>query len=250
MDANGNLIYLDVLCTGINTVNFTANTIASRSFNTLGVYQSPQGGGLPHLSTLIMDKSSGSLYVPIAYDGNPPTGGGYSILKIAQDGTQTIMAGAVGQVGSADGQGAAASFNRPFGLAVDASGNLYIADAGNNKIRKMTPAGVVSTVAGGSTSGHADGTGTAATFNQPIGVGVDSSGNLYVADTGNFSIRKITPAGVVTTIAGSVNRYGSTDGDGATVASFSGPQGVAVDASGKIYVADTGNKIRVITISQ
>ena len=197
-----------------------------------------------------MDKSSGSLYVPIAYDGNPPTGGGYSILKIAQDGTQTIMAGAVGQVGSADGQGAAASFNRPFGLAVDASGNLYIADAGNNKIRKMTPAGVVSTVAGGSTSGHADGTGTAATFNQPIGVGVDSSGNLYVADTGNFSIRKITPAGVVTTIAGSVNRYGSTDGDGATVASFSGPQGVAVDASGKIYVADTGNKIRVITISQ
>ena len=100
-------------------------------------------------------------------------------------------------------------------MAVDGSGNVYVADTNNYTIRKITPAGVVSTLAGlAGTSGSADGTGSAARFNYPHGVAVDSSGNVYVADSGNNTIRKITPAGVVSTLAGLAGSSGSADGTG------------------------------------
>ena len=98
-----------------------------------------------------------------------------------------------GAFGSANGTGSAASFNNPAGVAVDASGNVYVADTFNHQIRKITPAGVVSTLAGSTTPGSADGTGSAASFNNPVGVAVDASGNVYVADFDNNVIRKITP---------------------------------------------------------
>ncbi len=154
----------------------------------------------------------------------------------------TTLAGLAGQTGSAEGSGSAARFKDPEGVAVDGAGNVYVADAGNDTIRKITPAGVVTTLAGSpGQAGSADGTtGSAARFDSPEGVAVDSKGNIYVADTGNDTIRMITPAGVVTTLAGTPGQAGSIDGAG-SAARFNSPEGVAVDSVGNIYVADTGN---------
>jgi hypothetical protein len=170
------------------------------------------------------------------------------IRKITPAGVVTTLAGTAGATGSADGTGAAARFAYPSGVAVDGSGNVYVADYGNSIIRKITPAGVVNTLAGtADATGSADGTGAAARFKNPSGIAVDGSGNVYVADYGNSIIRKITPAGVVTTLAGTAGAYGSADGTGAA-AQFRMPQGVAVDGSGNVYVADTNNcTIRKIT---
>lgn len=157
----------------------------------------------------------------------------------------TTLAGATSS-GAIDGTGNAARFNQPAGVAVDASGNVYVADTNNHTIRKITFFGVVTTLAGSAgTSGNTNGTGTAARFNLPRGVAVDSAGNVYVGDTSNHAIRKITPAGVVTTLAGGTS--GSVDGTGTAARLFS-PNGVAVDAAGNVYVADTANNsIRKIT---
>jgi sugar lactone lactonase YvrE len=116
-----------------------------------------------------------------------------------------------------------------------------VADTGNNLIRKITAAGVVTTLAGSGRAGSTNATGTAASFDTPYGVAVDSSGTLYVSDTGNNLIRKITAAGVVTTLAGS-GSAGSTNGTG-TAASFSTPSGLTMDASGALYVADFRNNL-------
>jgi sugar lactone lactonase YvrE len=168
-----------------------------------------------------------------------------TIIKRTPAGLFSDLAGS-DTSGSTDGMGLAASFNTPFGVAVDASGNVYVADTFNHKIRKITSVGMVSTLAGSGVIGSSDGTGTAASFYNPFGVAVDASGNVYVADMYNNKIRKITPAGVVSTLAGS-GSIGSTNGSG-SAASFYKPQGVAVDASGNVYVADWGTiKIRKIT---
>jgi sugar lactone lactonase YvrE len=162
--------------------------------------------------------------------------------------TFTHFAGSFGGYGYSDGTGSAARFDYPQGVAVDSSGNIYVADLGNSTIRKITSGGVVTTLAGleGSTGG-ADGTGSAARFDYPQGVAVDSSGNIYVADTDNDTIRKITPGGVVTTLEGLAGSVGSADGAG-SAARFYKPYGVAVDSSGNVYVADRDNfTIRKIT---
>lgn len=147
--------------------------------------------------------------------------------------------------GLQDGPVMQARFADPYGVAVDASGTLYVADAGdNNRIRRIGTDGMVSTLAG-SAEGFVDGAGTAAKFNTPSGLALDSAGNLYVADTGNHAIRKVSPQGVVSTLAGT-GVAGFRDGPGAQ-AQFNGPIGVAVDKSGRVYVADTYNdRIRVI----
>ncbi len=152
----------------------------------------------------------------------------------------TTLAGSAGNSGSADGTGSAARFSNPAGMAVDSAGNVYVADSGNFTIRKITPGGVVTTLAGlAGSRGSADGTGNAARFDGPDSVAVDSAGNVYVTDA-SHAVREITPAGVVTTLAGSVGNSGSIDGT-ASAARFNGPGGVAVDSAGNVYVADTGN---------
>jgi sugar lactone lactonase YvrE len=145
-----------------------------------------------------------------------------------------------------NGTGVAALFAEPNGLAFDASGNLYVADAGNHRIRKITPAGVVTSFAGTGISGASDGTLTTATFNSPWDLTFDLAGNLYVSDMGNYNIRKISPSGMVTTLAGS-GSSGFADGLG-NAARFTGPRGLATDGLANLYVAD-GTRIRKIVIN-
>ncbi len=167
-----------------------------------------------------------------------------TIRRISAGGTVTTFAGLEGSIGNVDGTGGNARFTSPSGIAIDGGGNLYVADAGTNTIRKINPAGVVTTLAGtAGVAGSADGTGTAATFNQPFGVEVDSTGNIFVADGNNNTIRKITPAGVVTTLAGQVGICGAVDGTGAG-ASFCFPTGLAINpGNGDLFVSDYANAI-------
>jgi sugar lactone lactonase YvrE len=242
-------------------------------------------------SSLVVD-ATGIVYVADANN--------HAIRRISPDGTVTTFAGLAGTKGSDDGTGSAARFNRPEGLAIDAGGTLYVADAGNELIRKISPAGTVTTVAGSAgVVGAIDGAANAATFSAPFRIAVDAAGTLYVAEVGNYDIRKITPAGAVTTVysgytsfegeevpinspAGLVvsprgtilfadrltravyeldssgaaiiraggdhsNAFGGRDGTGST-AQFNNPTGLTADATGNLYVADTSNNtIRKIT---
>lgn len=157
--------------------------------------------------------------------------------------TVSTFAGS-GTMGSIDGTGTGASFYNPHSICVDPSWNFYVADRDNHKIRKISPTGVVTTFAGSGTSGSVDGTGTGASFKYPEALCADSAGNIYVADTYNHKIRKISPLGAVTTFAGT-GFAGSANGTG-TAASFTSPTGVCADSVGNLYVVEN-NKIRMIT---
>jgi sugar lactone lactonase YvrE len=175
-----------------------------------------------------------------------------TIRKITAGGVVTTlagMAGSSGSAGSADGAGRTARFDHPIGIAVDGGGTLFVADTRNHTIRKIGADGVVTTLAGSpGNSGSADGTGSAARFNRPMGLAHDVAGNLLVADSDNNTIRKISAAGVVTTLTGAASSSGSADGTGHD-ARFQAPEGVAVDGSGgRVLVADTLNHtIRTIS---
>src|SRR6266581_4777672 len=207
-----------------------------------------------HHTKGVVHDSAGNVYVADGFN--------HTIRKVTPAGVVTTLAGTAGPagVGNVDGTGAAALFREPMGLAIDSSGtNLYVADRNNHNIRKIVIAtGVVTTLAGSGVAGNANGTGTAATFNNPKGLAIDSSGtNLYVAARRGNNIRRIVIAtGVVTTLAGSTTgAAGHADGTG-TAALFSAPGGIAIDSSGtNLYVADTGqrsttgNTIRKIVIA-
>lgn len=188
-----------------------------------------------------VDKS-GNVYV--ADTGNS------TIRKITSGGAVSTVAGLPGVSGCSDGTGTNAQFSAPEGIAVDASGNAYVADTLNHTIREVTPAGAVTTIAGtAGVFGAVDGTGNAALFNRPTGLAIDGSGNLYVTDFYNHTVRKIMPGGVVTTLAGLPGVFGNMDGTNC-VARFFEPQGVAVDNNGNVYVADSGNHtVRQLTSS-
>lgn len=169
-----------------------------------------------------------------------------TVYKLAPDGSKSLLAGSIPVAGADDGTGVAARFNWPEGLALAASGDLYVADRTNSTIRRITTAGNVTTFAGlAANPGNVDAEGATARFNYPSHMVFDTSGNLYVLDQGNCSIRKITPAGVVTTLAGTPNQGGGeVDGLG-TAARFSYLGGVAIDRAGNLFVAgvDTLRKV-------
>jgi hypothetical protein len=237
---------------GTLTVVDTANAIirqisATGSVSTLAGSATARGNsdGAGPAATFAMpiglaQNNAGAFYIADATN--------HTIRVLSAANIVSTFAGSAGSPGSADGSGSAARFNYPTGIAVDGSGNLFVSDTTNNLIRKITPGGEVTTLAGVvAVSGWQDGTGSGALFNQPGGLAVDVSGNLYVADTANSVIRKITPAGVVTTFAGLSTIGGLMDGAGSN-AWFNQPRDVAVDASGNLYVADTGNAaIRKVT---
>lgn len=174
----------------------------------------------------------------------------HTIRKVTSTGVVTTVAGVAKSFGTEDGAGNQARFRLPGGVAVDATGHVYVSDTSNHTIRKITPAGLVSTLAGQPRfSGAADGSAASAQFNRPCGLAVDRQGNLFVADSWNHTVRKITPQGQVTTLAGSPGLSGSTDGIG-NQARFYYPEGLVLDASGNVYVADGENHtIRKITPS-
>lgn len=189
-------------------------------------------------TTIAMD-SAGNTYV---VDNN-------RIRKVSPLGTVTTLAGN-GSKGFVDGAGSSAQFNNPVGLAADSAGNVYVADTANNAIRKISPAGIVSTLAGNGKPGYTDGTGATAQFSGLMGIVADSAGNVYVADAGSNVIRKITAQGTVTTFAGKGHGFQLDENGNSIAATIDGPNGLALDSAGNIYVAEgAGSAIRKITPS-
>jgi sugar lactone lactonase YvrE len=238
-DTNGNLYVADSangtirqIAPGavVTTVAGSASTGAANGPGMGARFNGPAGAAID---------SAGNIYVADSENG--------TIRMVTSSGAVSTLAGAAGIFGNSDGPGFSARFYGPQAAAVDLSGNIYVADTANHTIRKIT-SGVVSTLAGSpGVSGVDDGTGSGARFNFPQALSVDLSGNLYVADTWNHTLRKVTPSGVVTTIAGVPGSYGDIDGtsagDGTNTARFYCPSGLTVDAAGNIYVADTRNHI-------
>jgi gliding motility-associated-like protein len=182
--------------------------------------------------------AAGNFYVPEYYNK--------VIRKITPAGVVTTYAGVLLRPGNTGGPALSATFNGPTSVAFDSSGNMFVADYFGETIRKITPAGVVTTFAGSGVLGYTDGVGTAAVFNQPYGLAIDKNDNIYVAEVGNHTIRKITPAGTVTTLAGN-GFAGQANGTG-SAAQFSGPSYLTTDAAGNVYVSDSGNNaIRKVT---
>lgn len=221
-----------------------------RKITTAGIVEPFAGSGVPGFTD--GTGAEASFYTPTALaigpDGNIYVcdDNNNAIRKITPAGVVTTVAGN-GTRGFSNGVGAEATFFMPCGIVVDANNNIYVADQFNCSIRKITPAGVVSTLAGNGTYGTANGTGSEARFSQPNDLAVDAAGNLYVSDGGNYRIQKITPAGVVTTFAGRGTK-GFADGP-ATEATFSFTTGIVIDKFGNLYVSDVieNQRIRKIT---
>ena len=229
VDAAGNVYVADLANSAIREID-TKAVVTTFAENGTGVspgFSGPSG---------VASDAKGNVYV--ADNGNN------LIRKISPQGVVTTFAGD-GIRGTKNGTGTGAEFNQPAALAVDSSGNVYLADEGNNMIRKITSLGVVTTVAGSGSAGANNGIGAAASFDGPAGIAVDGSGNLYVADSNNNLIRKITPNGTVSTLAGTGSP--GSDNGALTSATFRNPQGVVVDGFNRVFVVDTGNGlIRVI----
>lgn len=226
-DAAGNIYLTDFYNSSIKKINPSGVVTTIVAFN--------NNVGL--MTGIVLDKN-GNFYISSSYT--------HSIMRYeTSTGILTTLAGA-GVAGDVNGTGTNVKFNVPAGMAIDSEGNIYVADLGNNKIKKITPNGIVTTVAGSGQVGGADGIAATASFKSPRGIAIDAIGNLYITDYGNNKIRLVTSAGIVSTIAGS-GLAGDVDGLGGA-AKFDEPRDIALDASGNIFVTDNANfKVRRIT---
>ena len=227
----------------IATLTVNVGTIISTIAGSTGVSNTLNGTGTAAQFSnpfSIAADTAGNLYV-----ADPAA---HVIRKITAAGVVTTLAGTAGSAGSLDGVGSAARFNGPQGVAVDGSGNIYVADTNNHTIRGISPSGNVLTLAGTPGSvGSTDGVGTVARFTYPYSLAIDNFGTIYVSDTFNHTIRRVALNGTVSTMAGAAGVRGTTDGT-STGARFAYPTGIAVDAQGFVYVADSNNgTIRKIT---
>ncbi len=167
----------------------------------------------------------------------------HAIYKVTSVGAKSLLAGTPGAQGGLDGVGSAARFSMPWSVALDGAGNLYVADLGNNAVRKIAPGGLVTTLAGAlGTPGHTDGVASLARFDHPYGVTADPAGNVFVVE-GASTLRQITPSGMVSTVAGIYNVLGTADGVG-SAANFDGPVAIAADAKGNLFISDGAQNIR------
>ena len=246
VDAAGNIYVADWLSKRIRKVSPAGiiTTVAGNGGSRFSGDGGPAtGAGLDPVGVAV--DAAGDLYIADINNNR--------IRKVSAAGTIATVAGNGDGWFSGDGGAAtAASLYWPRGVAVDAGGNMYVVDHGNHQIRRVSPAGTITTVAGnGADSFSGDGgPATAASLWYPFDVAVDAAGNIYVADTWNYRIRKVSPAGTITTVAGNGVRGFSGDGGPATAASLNSPFGVAVDAAGNIYVDDGGNhRIREVTFA-
>jgi hypothetical protein len=232
-DRFGNLYVTDVTTIRKLTPAGVVTTIAGRPGQAGARDGKASAARFRDLHGITIDRSGNLLVV----DAN-------TIRKVTPNGTATTFAGRAGAPGTCtDGAGATARFLRPLGIAADARGNLYVADY--QTIRKITAAGVVTTAAGQAGSGgSADGNGAAARFSRPWGVACDAAGDVYVTDQDACTVRKLTPTGVVTTVAGKPDAQGSVDAS-ASAARFFCPRGIAVDSAGDVSVGDQ-DTIRLI----
>jgi sugar lactone lactonase YvrE len=230
VDELGNVFVADFSNYAIRKIDGNGNVTTLAGSLGFSGYQSGNGGGA---------RFTGLWGVAVTASGSVVVSENQRIRKVSPSGDVGEFAGV--NPGSNDGSATMARFSQPSGVVADQNGNVFIADYFNHTIRKISYDGVVSTLSGSAlASGTADGSGSNARFFKPRNLALDSLGNIYVADTGNHLIRKITQGGVVTTLAGSSGTVGKADGVG-TAASFNSPYGVAADASGNVFVADTGN---------
>jgi sugar lactone lactonase YvrE len=224
IDAAGNLFVADF---GNSVIRKVTSTAAVSVFAGVMRVTGHDGGRLTRPRGLIMD-AAGNLLVT---DAN-------AVRKVTPTGVITTIAGDVDTEGSLNATGVQARFRKPGALALDGAGNIFVADTGNHVIRKIAVNGVVSTIAGAAgLTGSDDGVGASARFNEPTGIVVDGAGNIFVADTNNFTIRKISAQGKVTTVAGKAAFYGTDDGTGEN-ARFGFPKVLAFDRDGNLLVGD------------
>jgi M6 family metalloprotease-like protein len=225
LDGRGNLLVADSTRIRLVTAAGLVTTFVDTSWNEVP-FSDPDGMAL---------SPAGDLFVSDT--------GNHAIWKISTSGVVSLFAGTPGFSGSVDGVVGAALFDTPRGLALDADGNLYVADCGNDVIRKIDATGTTTTLAGLiGLAGYLDGVATMARFTGPADIAMGLSGDLYVADAGNHLIRRVTLQGAVTTIAGQVGRSGVTDGVG-EAALFNGPTGIALAPRGNLVIADTQNNL-------